>query len=221
MLDDINTFFSSASAGSMFIITVSAKPDDFDENDEGEIIIPDNKSIKQVRIEKFKNRIKEPRLPYDIDDLNLGLNEYPKIIYKIINNEIIEANSINNGGLPQKEKLFYKQLFNFLYNDGTLMLTMGGVIYNESQKNKIEEMNLSSFDFVKSGDVFFNIKVPLLTFKEIRNLDSFLPKNKNDKVSLSSKESDKGIENLPLIAEDIKEYSKIYRYFPNFAESNL
>jgi len=31
----------------------------------------------------------------------------------------------------------------------------------------------------------------------------------------------KRIEELPLDREDIKEYSKIYRYFPNFAETNL
>jgi hypothetical protein len=221
MLDDTTTFFSSACAGSMFVITVSVKPDDFEEGEDGELIIPGNKQIKQIRLEKFKERISGTRLPYEIEDLNLGAKEYYKIIYKIINDEIINASDERNGGLPQHEKLHYKQLFNFLYNDGTLMLTIGGILYNEKQSDKIDQMNLSAFNFIKDGGEPFYIKVPSLTFKEIRVLDSFLPRSSDNQMKKSSKDSDKKIEKLHLSKDDIKEYSKIYRYFPNFAESNV
>jgi len=181
MLDDTTTFFSLASPGSMFIITINVKPDDFEKDEDGDLIIPENKSIKQIRLEKFKNRILGSRLPYEIDDLNLGAVEFPKLIYKIITNEIINARDDRNGGLRQQEKLQYKQLFNFLYDDGTLMLTVGGIIYNEKQRVRIEEMNLSYFDFIRETEDSYFIKVPRLTFKEIRALDTFLPKKHDSK----------------------------------------
>ena len=221
MLDDIGVFYSLACSGSMFIVTVSVKPDDFEKDDEGDIIIPKDKSIKQIRLEKFKTRISGSRLPYEIDDLNLGVEEFPKIVYKIINNEIHTALGERNGGLSAKEKLEYKQLFNFLYNDGTLMLTIGGIIFNEKQKDKVNEMNFPSFDFVKEREEFYTIKVPSLTFKEIRYLDSFLPKKAGKQTKNSNQERKDKIEKMPLEIEDINDYTKIYRYFPNFAESNL
>ncbi len=218
MLDDIRTFFSSASAGSMFIVTVSVKPDGFDKNTEGDLINPDHKKINEVRIEKLKQRLLGERLPYEVDELNLGASEFPKISYEMINNEIISACDERNGGLSQKKKLHYKQLFHIHYDDGTNMLTVGGLLFDNALRGKVDEMNFKSLDFVREKEDPFTIDVPLLTYKEIRILDSLLPK-KTKKRSPSKKKS--VIQKPPLTEEDIKKYSKIYRYFPNFAESNL
>lgn len=222
MLDDIRTFYSSASAGSMFIITVSVKPDDFERNEEGDFIL-EKKTLRQLRVDKLLDRVGRSRIPYtyEIDDLNLGMDENPKIIYKIIANEINAALAKQNGRLEKGSMLKYKQIFNFLYNDGTLMLTVGGIIYDEKQEHKIEEMNFPSLGFIRENEDFYYIKVPCLTFKEIRVLDSLLPKNINNQKKNPPKKTNRKIEKLPLNEEDIANYSKIYRYFPNFTESNL
>jgi hypothetical protein len=221
MLDDIRTFFSSASAGSMFIVTVSVKPDDFDTSGDGELINTENKTINQIRLEKFKNRFLSARLPYEIDELTLGASEFPKITYKMIDNEIIDARDKRNGGLPKNKQLHYKQIFHFLYNDGTLMLTVGGLLYNDALQNKVDEMKFKSLDFVREKEDPFFIEVPRLTYKEIRVLDSLLPKKTNSQNKISFKKKKREIKKPPLNDEDIKNYSKIYRYFPSFAESNL
>ena len=69
--------------------------------------------------------------------MNLNVENNKLIIREIVNNSILNSIKSPNGGLREKEQLQYKQLFNIYYKDSADMLTIGGIIFNES---KVKEM---------------------------------------------------------------------------------
>ena len=154
-----------------------------------------------------------------MEEINLNLTENPKIIYQIINDEILDVISNRNGGLNKYNKLNYRQLFHFIYNDGTPMLTVGGIIYKSHEQALVDKMNFGKLDFIRHGEIPFGIEVPKLTYKEISALDSLLPRLVNKTNNKLRRDKKVIIPHLP--EEDIKKYSKIYRHFPNFAEANF
>lgn len=201
MFTDIGTFISRAQTGSVILLTVDVTPDN----------LPDKEGEKS-RYEQLTERISKAKIPIDVEEKDLDRENYPRVCYNIINNELEEVLAIRNGGLEDKLKLNYKQLFNFIYKDGSSpMLTIGGVIYSNSDKDKIAKCNFKRLDFIKSEkDKFdpYRINVPKLTFREMRHLDKTLPSSKGEKLRFLSKEM-------------IDDYSKIYRFFPNFVEAEI
>ncbi len=216
MLKDVTTFFSQAGSGSMFVITFDIKADE-----------PKNeklttKKLKQFRIDELRKRVGREYLPADIERKNLGHKGNIPIIHEIVNDLINEVLITRNGVIPDKyDRFLYKQIFNFYYNDGTPMLTLGGILFKEKQKDIFKKANFNELGFTKPGKTPFIIEVPSLTYKEIRALDQLLP----DKIDLEDgkvkKSSGKSIKLPNLRKEDIIKYSKVYRYFPAFAETNL
>ena len=102
----------------------------------------------------------------------------------------------------------YQQLFNFHYADGAKMLTVGGILYDEGQQALLEKCAFDQLDFYRPNEDAHEIRAPLLTFKEIRALDAYLP-------------SDLAGCKVPVPQDDIDEYAQVYRYFPYFTESEL
>jgi len=72
-------------------------------------------------------------------------------------------------------------------------------------------------EFIKSKRNIFDpyrIRVPNLTFKEMRYLDKWLPSDRTRAID--------GKANARFLSNDsIKDYSRIYRYFPNFVEAEM
>lgn len=194
MLTDVGTFISRVQTGSVILLTMDVTPDKLPEVDND-----------KTRYEQLADRIN--KIPIDVKEKDLDKKNYPRVCYNIVNNEIDEVIAKRNGGLEDKFKLVYKQLFNFLYKDGSaLMLTIGGIIYSHNDASKIEKCNFESLKFVKAEKHKYepyNINIPNLTFSEMRYLD----KNK-DKLDFLSRQM-------------IEEYNQIYRYFPNFVEAEI
>ncbi|MFB0498123.1 hypothetical protein ABID99_004360 [Mucilaginibacter sp. OAE612] len=207
MLGDIRTVISEAKPGSLVLISVNINQDkrDSNENKEGD----NGLTNKQLRIKYLEDRVGKEHIPQYAYGLNLNVENNKKVIREIINNMIDSSLLLRNVDCDEEEKLSYLQLFNIHYKDGAEMLTVGGIIHNSTQMQKINEMNFSNLEFISFDDKCFNIVVPNLTLREVHALDMFLPSV--DKKSIE----------LPLFEEDIKNYSKIYRYFPNFTEANL
>lgn len=207
MLTDIGTFVSGAKAGSIITLTMDVGPDPLQNTDEG-----------KTRCEQLEERVGKGKIPIDVKERELDRKNYPEVCYNIVNNEIDEVLTKRNWGLEKKFQLTYKQLFNFLYKDGSSpMLSIGGIIYAEKDEDKINSCNLEGLEFIKSQrDIFepYTINVPNLTFREMRSIDKMLPLE-NNSILKKAKE-------LAFMADDnIKEYSKIYRYFPNFVEAEM
>lgn len=203
MLTDIGTFCSRAKAGSVILVTIDISPDELQTQEES-----------KTRYEQLSDRINRRKIPIDVEEKDLDAKNYPGICYNIVNNEIDEILATRNGGL--KDKLLYKQLFNFYYRDGSSpMLSFGGILYSEKDKIKINEYKFSRLKFLRCDRSIYDpykIDVPVLTFREMRYLDKILPVKKMSEI----KKKDR-LKFLKI--KMVEDYSKIYRYFPNFVEA--
>lgn len=87
------------------------------------------------------------------------------------------------------------------------MLTVGGVIFKESESAVFESCAFGKLHFVRHGDDAFNIRIPCLTTKEISHLNTQLPSDNAATLSAPG---------VP--RADIAKYAEVYRYFPSFSE---
>lgn len=121
MLSDVNTVCSHAIPGSLLIITVDARPDEYD-----------------VRVESLKERIGELKVPEGLTKARLAGWGTANVYRQIITNEILTTLNSRNGGRRKGTQFLYKQFFNFHYADTAKMLTVGGLFYDEGQKFGVE-----------------------------------------------------------------------------------
>ncbi|MBV5329177.1 MAG: hypothetical protein JZU65_16380, partial [Chlorobium sp.] len=105
--------------------------------------------------------------------------------------------------MKKEERLEFKQLFNFNYQDGAMMMTMGGALVKNQEIPLFKKCFFKDLSFIKTKAEPYLIEVPCLTHREIRYLDGQLPRQKYKHLRLPS-----------VKCEDIKKYEKIYRYFP-------
>lgn len=189
---DINHFCTHANSGSVILLTVNAQPDGAD----------------QDRVALLRQRLGDLKVPADVTTPGLAQWGTASAYQRIINNEILERINARNGGLPDDRKFVYRQLFHFNYADGAKMLTVGGIVYEVRQQQTFEKCAFAKHvPYVRTGAQPYLIEVPNLTLRELHYLDSRLPAG------------------LPMgnfiPAEDRTKYSRIYRYFPRFAETEI
>lgn len=217
MFTDIQTYVANATSGSMIFITVNAHP--FESKD-----IP-TKELKSFRLNELADNIGEEKVPSHLDGSELSLNGTSKVYREIIDAEISSILRTRNNAKTDDNptKLFYNQLVNFVYQDGSMMLTMGGIIYNNQDKQSYESANFDDLDFFMAGEESFKIVVPNLTYREINKLDSLLPSNINLETGEIINTEDETIDNISELIplRDVNKYQKIYRYFPTFTETIL
>lgn len=204
IFSDINTIVSNSIAGSVFLFSVNVE-------------LPRDKRNKKKAIEVLKERVGEERIPVEFLQNTLNPQNYIKLVYQMIDRQIKKSLSIRNG--TNENQLEYKQVFNFLYKDGAAMLTVGGIIYNNSQKQAINKMKLEELKYFRSNEDIYRISCPNLTYKEIQLLNSLLPCDFNlDEFKNITNENFKEI---PIDSIDIINYAEVYRYYPNYAETNI
>lgn len=208
MLGDIDSVISNVHPGSVFLISVNITPDDVGNEAREKDLDVDEERTKRVRFQKLADRIGDV-VPPEASDLNLNVANNKRIIRKIIDNQIKRAVRTRNIDKDAIERLKYSQLFNIYYRDGADMLTVGGILYDDNQSEKIDAMNLRDLDYISDGEDAFSIVVPNLSIREMHALDALLP-DKHQEAFL-----------LPLSKEDINNYANIYRYFPTFTEAQL
>ena len=191
VLADISWFCTKAISGSVLIITVNAKPDKHPKD----------------KVSEFIRRVVKTKFPRNIKGKDLTDWGTAQVSRTVIHNHIEEELETRNGGRADGSKYKYQQLFNFHYEDGAKMLSVGGILFDQGNENKYNACQFDRFSFVRKDKEPYLIKVPKLTTKEILHLDAQLPERDLEKVTGHS---------IPM--EDIKDYSELYRYFPKFAE---
>ena len=205
MLADINSFVSRAKSGSIILLTMDVEPYELPKK-------PKDKN----RYEHLLESIGRNKIPPGVTERDLDPQHFPEVCYKVVNNQIDQVLSIRNGVL--ETKFVYKQLFNFYYKDGSSpMLTVGGIIYSKKDENNISKCSFENLDFIRTERKKYKpyeIIVPKLTFREMRCLDKILPEKKSTSIKNNME-----ITSIP--RELRKQYSKIYRYFPNFVEAEM
>jgi hypothetical protein len=185
----VATVVSEAAAGSVLLVTVNAEPE---------------RPI-EGRVERLADQLGASNVPLELKDADLGGWKTAALYRRIINGRIQEALRDRNGALPRGSQLSYEQLFNFHYQDGARMLTVGGILYDVGQRDHVLAANFGAVACVRVGDDPYYLSVPNLTLREIRNLDRQLPTP--DPSTLDS----------PGLSEpDLESYAAIYRYLPAF-----
>ena len=195
MLSDVKYACANVRSGSVIVISVNAHPDGYGKN----------------RRKELEKRVGDDKVPIDVTSRDLAKWGTARVYRRIIVSEIDESLKVRNGVLGTEQKLKFRQLFNFHYQDGAKMLTAGGVVVAENELDLLPKCAFEQLPFIKGGVEPCLIEVPCLTYRELRHLDRLLPHS--DSTSLDCPEW------LP--TEDAEKYAEVYRYFPLFAETEL
>ncbi|HKP36380.1 MAG TPA: O-methyltransferase [Pyrinomonadaceae bacterium] len=206
-LRDIGFFCNNAMSGSVLIVTVDAQVESEPAKLEREFSSFRERVRDDIDVYSDDDATERERIPFGIAAEDLAGWGTAKISHRIIMNEIAKVVSERN--FLTSEQLVFRQLFNFRYKDTAQMLTVGGILYADSESDNFEACDFGSLNFVRTGSIPYTIELPKLTFREIRYLDSQLPIN-------PSKLKSKGIK-----AGDLRKYAKVYRWFPSFAEVEM
>lgn len=196
ILDDVRTVATKACVGTAFIVSVQCNPES-SENPE--------KKVVDVLVDRLGRERVDPAL---VDDDLMGWG-MARTVRQILANEIEKTLADRNGVRPDPQKIEFRQIFNFHYQDGARMLTFGGIFYDRGQQAIFDQCAFSDLPFVRSGPESFLIDTPKLTTREIKRLEMQMP--------LNGAALDRGA--MP--PRDADSYVSIYRYFHHFTPIDL
>jgi hypothetical protein len=222
MLDDIDTVISNVKMGSVFLISLNVENPKL-------ILCEDEKLDHQKRKEKTQKKLEEVNeilqgylnisdeiSPLNIDNSIFKKWNFAKKCTQVINDQIHK--SIQNRSSIEKNGLTYQQLFNFHYADGSKMLTIGGIVFDNELVESVKNCHFDKLDFIRKGDEALEINVPNLTFREIKYLNKYI--SLDDITKFPKDVSGKTIDTI-VPPKEIKMYHEIYRYFPTFSETSF
>lgn len=193
-ISDVGTCFGKIESGSLVFVSFN-----IDFGDKFKKASPDGK------LEIFSERIGNDDLvkrlkPVDVSGKNIE-NTIRRLFNMAIENKLLERNYIIKS---ENKKLIYEQIAFFKYADSKAqMLTIGWVVYSKEDKEKFEQCSFESLEFYRSGDEFYDISVPNLTYKEVSLLNRHMP---NATYPLEGAEF--------FEKDEVEKYKKIYRYYP-------
>ncbi|WP_371180916.1 O-methyltransferase [Xanthomonas sacchari] len=192
-LDDVEYIARNAQSGSVIIASFNAGNIGGGESDE-------------KPLSALKTAVGADSVPVDVESKHLsgwGVGDvYRRIFCSAIEDALLARASTGRAGA----RLIYKPLYYFRYADGVKMITVGGVLVDESQLGVFRSCNFEQFDFCRTDEGAYLIEAPHLTYAEMRQMDS---------------ERTKHTCRLPLPAADIDKYRRFYRYFPKFVEAEI
>ena len=187
---DIEFFCANAMPGSVIVLTVDV----------------DTEEESDRSLNRLKDLVGRDRIPLGIKSRDLLGWGKAHVSRQILVDVINETLGDRNGRLNGSSKLKFNQLFNFEYRDTSRMLSMGGIITDLGQDHVLKACGFDLLQFVRTTAKPMRIRIPSLTFKEMRALDALLPARLAD------------VKFKGLRRDDIREYAGIYRYFPAFAD---
>jgi hypothetical protein len=192
MIEDLRGIATRCCSGTVVAMSVQANPSRFD---------PANPSANATELAE---RLNPDRIPTNLTDEQLLGWGTARVFREVLSNELEVVLSERNGSLRAGQKLLARQIFNFHYEDGAKMLTVGWVIFDEGQRSIFEGCSFDTLAFTRTGDDAFRIDIPKITSPEVRTLMQQIPL------------ADDGALVLGCIPEsDAKHFLNIYRYFPN------
>lgn len=194
-IEEFCTVASRLESKDILRITLNANPQALWKNNSGY----SKWEARTKRFEVLQKRLGD-YLPPGVSEESLNNKEYPRVLLETLRNALyVYSKSSNKKFLP---------LLTCVYSDGQQMLTLTGVIYS-GEKEKLDIM--SSFNswefFTGDWEKFNEIEIPALTPIERLLLNRRLP---CDAKCLSE-----SIDNI-FGPEEIENYIKYYRYYPNF-----
>jgi len=193
IFEDIQIITKKSKELDLFVLTVNIKIQD---------TLFDSPRFKQAFIDEYDEYLSDQYKKVN----KITFEKYPLIIQNIIIN-IFRNNE-------QFHPVKFKKLFSFIYRDGALMYTIGGIFSEDNLQDKLRAED--SFFQIDENEVI-NIDVPLLTYYEKMKLDKNIS---NIEKSLDSLNKGKIIEMLGFEMEpsELRSYLDYYRYYPQYYE---
>lgn len=201
MLRDISLAITKLCSGSILLITVDTEPPGTLED--GRRISKENYNNRNVK-EYFQSIAENYFLP-NVSNEYFDYDKLPSV------NTHALLGAIRSGQTNfSHNDCIFRPLFNFEYADGHRMITIGGIILNNKDYRTLKKSRISKQNYVRWSfdENPFKICIPCLTRREQLFLDKHMPLISGWKPN----------KNFELSEEDVKKYSEIYRYFPNYAE---
>lgn len=201
-LDDVRTVCTYARPGTVFLATLNAEKGSLMRSGDDESLKPQEQFAKNIYPYTPPARLSNE----DMSGEKLGVT-YRKVIHDMVEETLARRNAVSRS----RNRMRYRQLFFFSYQETprtARMITVGGILYADSQAQILRKCSFSRLPFYKTGGIPYLIRAPLLTRKEITHLDALLPET-NSPGSLSVK---------GLRPSYVKNYANIYRHYPNYME---
>lgn len=168
-----------------------------------------NRSIHrdpECRVADLKDRFGD-FLPV-LDGREINNENSSNLFYKILDGAIQKAISERN--IAEEKSLTAHTIFFIKYRDGAPMITIGYYFADEESWKKLCKSKVSEFPWFTTDEVAKTIDVPCFTKAEIREINRLLPGTPSTKIH----------DLLPYLSlSDIEKYAKIYKYYPNFLDS--
>lgn len=202
VFSDIDTIIANSRAGSLFLVSIN---------------VEQSPGTKDDRMKELIKQVGKSRIPLQFEDSNLNNKNLPKVIYEMIDTQIKKSTLERSGG--DDSIIEYRQLFHYLYKDGAQMLTVGGLLLDAKQKRKFNRLKTENIKHLSSTAEPTKIKCPNLTYKEVHSLNNLLPCELE--ITNTGQIKNKEFKKIPLNPYDVKSFAELYRYYPNFAETNL
>ena len=199
ILDDARTVAARAESGMMLAVSVQAN------KLYGNAVNDEEEAVEISTPQAFWQEFGDERTPPDLEVWDLKGWKVARISRAALLAEVEEVLVLRNVGVPESNQLEFRQVAAFEYADNAKITTIVGIFVESTENSEFESCGFDELEYYRSGTDAVQIKVPMLTPKEMRHLDSLLPgltANKNLK---------------PIPAKDAKYYSKFYRYLPNYA----
>lgn len=195
ILNDITDVTARAVSGSVLAVTVQSR---FDR------ATGDDGSDRSVHA--LVDTLGADRVPHDLSTKELMGKGTSKLFRNVVFNEIERAIESRNATLPHGQRMKFSQIFNFRYEDGVLMTTVGVVFFDVGQQGLFEMCGFQDLEFVRPGEEAFEISIPKLTPSEVKRLEAQMPIGNSLPLSIGS---------IP--KGDADKYACLYRYFPSVA----
>lgn len=194
VLEDVEFIVNHAKAGTILLITLNAHRDRLPSKDsDGRIF--ENKE-QAIRFQ-FKE-LAPATLPVGATNVE----GYPKLLSQILFTHA--HRSVHRSGKGYK----FLSMFNFYYKDGAPMITIGGLLSDDSHEQTYRASEMKKFEWV-TGEEQFAILAPPLTVKEKLTLDRLLPRaTPPTSVEIG----------FTLSETQLSAYHKLYRLYPLFVE---
>jgi len=196
-LRDITLASSSLRSGSALIVTLPADPGKVDPSVD----------MGKRRLADLRSRVGKKDLPSEVKGSDLANWGLATVLRRIVVNRVNKTLSDRNGVLEEPRKLRFDQLFHFHYADGKQMMSVGGLITDGRDQEKLAPKHFKDLSFYRPAAESYLIESPILTLREIKLLDEKLPRSAPDVLRPTW---------IP-VAERMK-YARVYRYFPSFSE---
>jgi hypothetical protein len=200
LLRDIDGCVSRLAPGSVFVVTVEARPRINEEEVEIEAMAgPQRERYIVGRYKEWFGSLVRMTINRD----SIAPNHIALLFQGAIAGQIEMS-------LSHRKDIQFIQLFNYVYADGAPMLTVGGVISDPACANNIKSSDVLEHDFVRQEPEPLLVSVPHLTLREKQWLDSKL-EAKSVSCQLAFELDD----------EFLKNYAKYYKEYPTFMEAML